>query len=91
MEQAVRHAPEEQAGDRPLTAGSDDNEVGAQICRRIGNRVRGAPCCGAALLVARVNAGVFEVVGLLLNLFLDFFLVDLDGVSPARPRVISLT
>src|SRR5829696_4801031 len=81
MEQAVRHAAQEQTRDGALSTRADNDQVRAGVLRGVGNRVGSASCGGPHLLVARVETGVFQILDLVLNLALDFLLVDLHRVS----------
>jgi hypothetical protein len=58
-----------------------DDQIRADFTSEIGQYVRGAAYGGPSLLVGRVDAGVAQVLDLVLDLALDLFLVDLDGIA----------
>ena len=55
----------------------------ADLDRGIGQCVSGSSGCSGKLLVAGVDACLFQVLHLSLDLPLDLPLVDLDGIPPA--------
>ena len=85
MQQAVRHAPQQEPGYCGVATRPDDDDVGADLSRCVRNHLGCVRCGAADQLEARVDTFFLHLLDLSLDLRLDLVLVGLDGMTAGSP------
>ena len=75
MEQALRDAPKQQAGEGGMTSRTDDDQIGSDLTCCVGDHVRCVRRGTARELEGRVDSVFLELLNLPFYLRLDLFLV----------------
>ena len=81
MQQPVRDTPEQQAGDRAMTARTDDDEIGSEFAGDVGNHVGCVRGSAAHELEARIDPFLAQLLDLPLDLRLDLAFISENGMT----------